>query len=253
MLRLAKRIAVVMLASLSAVACGGAAASDAVQNAEPASVRPVVVVAGIDVSRSYNMAEQGAVMLADAVQKEFRPGDALFVRFIQTHSYDETAAFCTVRLPPVPPMPDNPYDRAGRLQVRQTQQRTEALRGATVRRLSEFRVAEVPEPERSGTDIYGFLAKAAELFGNASDVDKELMLATDLVDNRRQQIGNVSLAGVRVVIFYFQNGADVSQAQRRKAFWTDELKRLGASEVVFMDPSEGAGNSLFRQAARSTE
>ncbi len=247
----AKRIAVVILASLFAGACGGAAASDAVTNAQPVVARAIAVGAGCDVSLSYNMAEQCAVMLAGAVQQELRPGDSLFVRFIQTHSYDESAAFCTLRLPLVPAMPANPYDRSGRSKVRQAQQRIEALRGAAVRRLSEFRVAEVQGPERSGTDIYGFLAKAAELFSNAGDVDKVLTMGTDLISNQRQQIGNASLSGARVVIFYFQNGADVSQARRRKQFWTDELKRFGAGEVMFMDPSEGAGNGLFRQPARS--
>lgn len=250
------RLVVGLLAIATTTGCQAVAprTANAAGDSQPAPLLRTVTVAGIDCSRSYNMAQASMAILIDTVQRELRADDVMYVRLIVARSYDEGAAYYTVTLPTLPPAPDNPYDRKGRARLRLAQQQVELVRAAGIRRLTDFRVSDVPLASRAQTDIYGFLAKAGELLGKVPDgVEKAVIIGTDLEDNAHQGLATINLKNARVVVFYFQGGADVRRAQRRRERWTDELTGFGAREVVFMDPSEGSGNGLIRPRTRSSE
>ena len=250
------RLVVGLLATVITAGCQAVAprTANAAGGSQPATRPRTVTVAGIDCSRSYNMASSSMAILIDTVQRELRADDVMYVRLIVARSYDEGAAYYTVKLPTLPPAPDNPYDKPGRARLRLAQQQVELVRAAGIRRLTDFRVADVPTASREHTDIYGFLAKAGELLANVPDgVEKAVIIGTDGKDNAHQGLATIDLTNARIIVFYFQSGADVRRAQQLRERWTAELTGFGAREVVFMDPSEGAGNGLIRPRTPSPE
>jgi protein tyrosine phosphatase (PTP) superfamily phosphohydrolase (DUF442 family) len=96
------------------------------------------------------------------------------------------------------------------------------------------------------TDIYGFLAAAADRFALAPKGYKRiLILASDLEDNVGYQ-PKVNLASAQVAVLGFQSSKDPVRTQQVKQGWIKRLTEAGATRVVFLPLEEKFNLDQFK-------
>jgi hypothetical protein len=133
--------------------------------------------------------------------------------------------------------PFSPRDKEALRRIRRTREAAASL----LRRLSVRPVRE--------TDIWGFLAKASLLLAGAPEGTSRVMIMfTDLGDTRSRRT-RLDLRGVRVYVGGYQSGSEPAATLKRRAFWEDVLRKAGAQEVTFLDPSQSIGQ-LWRKEGR---
>lgn len=176
-------------------------------------------------------------------------GPAVFyLRETTAASYSSDAAAATVRLPaiplppPLPVLPDNPYERQRRDEIMRTASvETEAWRDrvATVHRdaaahADALRNVSLPTGARS-SDILGCAAKAGELL--AVPGDRLLFVAGDLAPTGPQQTVLPRLNGAPVMIAFWCSDDAATCTGRRDTF-VGFLLRAGAGPVTVLDAQQ---------------
>ncbi len=220
----------------------GRPASGASESLTPTAC-PRVVVAGIDRTGSYALAGMGRDQVADLILKFACPGDTWYVRWIMDNSYSDRAMILTLRMPEPLTRPLNPFSRKDRSALDQIQK----TRLAAALLLRRQRIRPVV-----GTDIWGFLAKAAILLsGSPEGVPRVLIMATDLGDTRNMQVP-LDLKGVFVYVVGYQSGANPARSIQRRRFWEHVLRNAGAERVTFVDPSDAISH-VWQVATRKGE
>ncbi len=210
------------------VGCGRGFKTIAAQQV-PHSPRRVVV--GRDRTGSYALRDQARHLEAELFVRNAQPGDTWIFRWIERFSYSDRAARpivndkSSVTIPVLPPKPTNPFDKRANLLYLAQLRRVVALK----RQVADTLKSQNPPPVR-GTDIWGFFKKAEEL------QPTDIVAFTDLGDTMRKEVP-LNLQGVRVWILGFQSGRDPKATAKRKAYWTEVLKKAGA-EVFFHDISQ---------------
>lgn len=222
---------------------GGVVAPERAIAAPSQETSAVVGVAGIDVTGSYTYFETARARFTQILRRA-RPGDSWYVRAIGATSYSDEAALLTLRLPFAATEALNPFDRRAKLRQAQRDLQLGRLRTTAIQELEHWNLKTLPSGMRSRTDVYGFLAKAADLFSSAPNARHVIVMASDLVDNVRQRGAKIDLRGADVIVVFFQQGVDVVEMQRRRQRWEAELRRLGAGRATFLDASEGIAPAL---------
>jgi hypothetical protein len=223
-----------------AVLTPAASAAPAGATAPAASAEPRFVVFGVDRSEPWNAMSRTTLGLAEqALLRDARPGDELVYRWISDRSYAADEAFAHIVLPTLS-RAANPLDRQGRANEASSKQ---ALARAAEEGLAQLR-RHVPGATPAGgrpdlrkgtpsTDIYGFVTAAAGHFAAApAGRAKQLVIASDMEDNRRYQV-RPDLKGVEVVVYLVSLKADPVAAQRLQAQWTDFFRECGATRTSF--------------------
>lgn len=209
---------------------GSVHASQSVPNAR-------VIVAGIDRTGSYTLANAGRAQVARLLQTA-RPGDKWFVRWIQEKSYSDSAIIFTLSLPDVPAKPINPFDAQAKAIWAAKMNEVNRLKQQATHRIIQLN----PDVARV-TDIWGFFAKAAELLADtSSERERLIVIASDLCDTEHKRVP-LNLKGVRVVVLAFQSGDDPAKTAALKQVWRKTLEQAGAS-VRFVDVSESPEETL---------
>ena len=200
----------ILVAGLLAVGCS-AVPDEAAIVSPPAPERcaePRRIVVGIDRTGSYQSFQSGRDQIASVIEWGGCPGDEIFLRWIQTNSYEPSAEILTLRLPSLRPRPTPSGLLNERRQSLADQaawvQRAQAFGAERLRVASELRAVTVTPAD--GTDVFGFLAKAAEILANTPPGSLPVVIvASDLEDTRGWDT-NFDLAGAAVLVV----------AQRRK-------------------------------------
>lgn len=193
---------------------------------------PRVVVCGVDRSRSYEHPERALERCAIEIERA-RPGDRVAVYLIGANSYLSDAQIASVEIPRIPGCdPDNPFDPVCRQRQTQLEARVKRATASALRALR-------PRPSHA-TDLWGFVAVAAEQFAAAGDstAERVLLMATDLEDTVAYDV-QPDLSGVQIEIFGYQpHTADPARAREQQERWFQRLRDLGASSITLSrDPS----------------
>lgn len=211
----------------------------------PTVVRgPIAGVAGLDVSGSYGTFETARTQLL-AVLRAARAGESWQVREISARSYADDASIVVLRMPLRREVAANPWDRRAKQRIRQANEaRLKPVQDALAG-LEAFSPEKLPRAVRRRTDIYGFLAKAADVLGRApATTRKVVVLASDLEDTAVQGRVNMDLNAAEVFVIAFESGVDVTATQRLRKHWIGELQRLGAGTLTFLDPHDDLSTVL---------
>lgn len=190
-------------------------------------------VIGIDVSGSYKKMILSVKNICKKIISNAKPGDEIYVRAISDESYtpirqdgeDNTIVhekFMEIK------ENKNSFNKKARARSINMQRLFQKQKDQMIQSIELIDLK--PSPK---TDIYGFIQSASDLFDNAPEgTRKVLMFATDLKDNAGFKC-KPNLKGVEVTIFQFLVDADPMTSQKRRDEWNQKLKSWGADKVTF--------------------
>jgi len=210
------------------------------RGAEKKQAVPCIVVFGIDDTGSYGLWEQ-AKNIACRIVDQLQPGDIFNCRGITDSSYLDTCLIIKLEMPLVEPESKNPYDRRTKNLRSQQLSWIKTIKGQAHNRLSSLK-----RTNSKRTDIYGFVAAAADRFALApKEYKRILILASDLEDNVGYQ-PKVNLASAQVAVLGFQSSKDPVRTQQVKQGWIKRLTEAGATRVVFLPLEEKFNLDQFK-------
>lgn len=195
------------------------------------------IVVGIDRTEAYEAMTESAVAIALDYVKQADPGDELWLRYISGASYPLDQIITHLNLPQADlPEPSGLYDARGKRQHQLAlKQFKRGVYQAKLRSV-ETLYNQCVGPTRR-TDIVGFITAAAEHFATAPEgADKQLVLATDLGENRHYD-SLIDLSGVSVRIYQVRGASDPAVVQRARKHWQEVFHLWGAADVLFPMPS----------------
>lgn len=200
-------------------------------------IKPRSIVVGLDKTGSYALADAGRAQVARLIHTA-RPGDKWFIRWIQERSYADNAILFTLSLPTVPAAPTNPFDSRAKAAWALKMNRINQVKQHAAQRIMQLKPEKAP-----ATDIWGFLAKAAELLADTpADHERLIVVVSDLCDTENKRVP-LNLKDIQVIVLAFQSGEDPTKTLTLKQAWRAELERGGAS-VRFLDVSESPEEAL---------
>lgn len=213
-----------------------------------------------DESGSYPLSyfQSAAKKVASWIDQLVQPGQAgstIYVRYINSDSYSDSAYYITIDVPkvdyepaglvPLPtPPPLNPPARAtATADTLATQTAYNDQKAAVDKQLSDGKMSvkvqtdhlrQMPHPGTSSSDIWGCFQKATDLFLGATG-PKYLVIASDMEIAGPQQKVKVNLNGANVTIINYKC-YDASSCYSRENFWTNSLKGDHPGSIHFLDP-----------------
>ena len=191
-----------------------------------------VIIYGIDETGSYAFRAQSISIAKDIIQA-LEPGDVLYIRRITEKSYDDKCAIFRLEIPAVVDPVSNKFDKKARHRRLQMLRNVELIKMKAAKIISEIKPVKAPN-----TDIWGFLAAAADRIvydRSHQDVDVKIVIASDMQDNCRLKT-EMDLQGADVIIAGFESGADPMKAQKMKSVWQKKLQDKKAGSVSFLPP-----------------
>ena len=222
--------ALLFSASVCAVQTPQATSQTANLDVRSETEAPRFVVIGIDRTENWETMTRPALRLAETTIRQSHPGDELVVRWISDRSYRSDETIAHIRLPAIPRKAVNPFDRQAKLELAAAKSRvqSEAVRGLQLINSQQTR------PATRATDVYGFIAAAAEHFAEASPgVHKVLVIASDMGDNRKQRLyPDLRGVDVEVALVVHADPNPVRVAALKDA-WTAYFSRCGAQSVKY--------------------
>lgn len=236
-----RMLGLILITTFIIVGCQGEKAVAGAHEAARKQIARCIVVFGIDDTGSYRLWDQ-AKTIACRIVDQLQPGDTFNCRRITESSYLDTCLILKLEMPLIEEQGNNnPFDRKAKKVTRQQESGINALKREACNRLSALRPI-----NSKRTDIYGFVAAAADRFALASKEQKHiLILASDLEDNVGYQ-PKVDLAGTRVAVLGFQSSRDPVKMQRLKQIWTKKFTEAGAARVVFLPLEEKLNLDQFK-------
>jgi len=201
--------------------------------------KPVFAVIGADISGSYKEMTSKAMAICKNFVMNANPGDEYVIRTISAESYPPITEWRKKDNTRV--RHDNTIEHVKFIDVPSVTNRFNqgAVKKNTLalqkfqtqkRRLAQTLEQMTFEPAPR-TDIYGFVAAASDLFANASDrTRKVLLFASDLKDTVGLKC-DPNLSHVEVIIEFLVD-ADPIQSQKRRDAWIQQLKNWGAAQVT---------------------
>jgi len=230
-------IGAVLVCSFAALAggCGEGAATTVAPFAapaeQPAPAAPRFLVIGVDRSESFDRLTRTALGLAEQHLRKARPADEMVVRWISDRSYRSDEVFLHVRLPDLPTVAENPFNAKQRAVVAEAKRR---FQGEASKALNVIQ-AQHPEGGTPSTDIFGFIAAAAEHLAVApAGYERQLIIASDMEDNRRYDVvPDLSGVAVRIHLIVIAEQPDPSRIASLKTVWEGYFKKAGAASVTF--------------------
>ena len=228
-----RTVSFIVISAFLILGCQGDEANAAAGASQQDQTARCIVVFGIDDTGSYGLWEK-AKSIACQIVSQLQPGDAFNCRRITDSSYLDSSLIFRLELPLMEEKEsNNPYDRKAKNLREQQLSWIRAIKGQACSRLSGLKPA-----NSRRTDIYGFVAAAADRFALApKDYKRILILASDLEDNVGYQ-PKLNLAGARAAVLGFQSSKDPVRTQRLKETWTRKFTEAGAARVIFLPLEE---------------
>jgi len=193
---------------------------------------PLFSVIGVDISNSYEDMTSSAQAICKNIVMSAMPEDEYFIRAISDRSYPpktpsgQENILGHVKFPQIPPVP-NKFNKNAKFRYLKALKDFQAQKTRFIQSIEKMSLKTAQE-----TDIYGFVQGASDIFVNAPEgARKVLMFATDLKDTVGFKC-NPDFRGVQVVIFEFLVDADPMKSQKRRDEWVKRLRDWGASEVT---------------------
>jgi hypothetical protein len=195
----------------------------------------------------------------DQLVQPGQPGATIYVRYVNSNSYSDTAYFTTIDIPSIPaepaeltplptPPPLNPPARAtGTASTQATQIAYTSQKTSVDKLLSDSQksvkaktdqLRRMPHPGTTSSDIWGCFQKATDLFVGENG-PKYLVIASDMEIAGRQQKVKVDLNNASVTVINFKC-YDASSCYSRENFWTTALKNDHLGSMRFLDPESTA-------------
>ncbi len=188
-------------------------------------------VAGIDRSKSYTIMDYVKELFAKLIQ-DAEPGTEFHFRWISHNSYSVEEFISQFALPSTPEIEASAFD----VRANRNKRLAEAKFNADMGAIKEKEIAMIRGLSPVGskyTDIYGFIAYAAELFENVpSRTEKRLYVASDLYDNVKHKI-QPDLSGVHVICFAIEHNRSPEETRPIKDHWRGFFEAAGAASVQF--------------------
>lgn len=217
-----------------------------------------------DESGSYPLSyfQSAARKVADWVGELVQPGQAgstIYVRYINSDSYSDTAYFTTIDVPSIPyepgeltPLPTPPpLDPPARGTATAATQATQIAYGnqktsvetllsdsqKTVKAKTD-QLRKMPHPGTSSSDIWGCFQKATDLFLGTTGPNF-LVIASDMEIAGPQQKVKVNLNNASVTVINFKC-YDANSCYSRENYWVGALKNDHPGPIHFLDPESTA-------------
>lgn len=233
-----KRISLALIIGFMVASCDMAQIitgnpGDEVSNKSEASRPKVVYVVGLDRSGSYAIMDAAIEFCINLIERA-GPGAEFIFRWISAASYNnrETISHFEVSLPENEDTV-SPFDiRAHRAQQAKKDALEQEAREVIDREIAHLRSL-APKGAKQ-TDIYGFIAAAADIFSLADpEAIRKLYLATDLIDNVGYEI-EADLTDVHVTCIALQNKNNPAEMKALRDKWRAFFNESGAAEVKFV-------------------
>lgn len=172
---------------------------------------PQVLFIALDGTGSYDHLRQGKKSAIRALEKA-PSGSRVYVRWITGNSAAPTAAIGSAY---IPPEAENPYDTSSKSQ--------------SARKQLARAIAEAASPESKTTDMQGLIWAASKRFEKHPELDRKLLLATDLESNSGRSFPEVDLANTSVRTVGFE--VNPSRPEREEN-WKKTFREAGADTTV---------------------
>jgi hypothetical protein len=183
----------------TALACfaGACSSGSPSRPAEGSVPQPILVIVGIDGSRSYDFQSQ-AVKSIPGILDELPPGSRVVAWWISGDSYLPENSIITDTVPEAPVLrADNPFDKRARVARTRNQEDLAAWRKSVVDAVAGKR-----SPRAEFTDIHGFLLLASERLADWKGVGR-VVIFSDLqnnVDRHTRYLQEKMLRGAPVIV-----------------------------------------------------
>jgi len=197
-----------------------------------AQTQKQVVVLGIDDTGSYALRSK-AISISQQIIAQLQPGDVLYARRITDSSYGDKGHIFQVEIPQALGRPSNQMDRRAWLNYQASLKRVKLVKLQAMTKLSRL------EPSRAKkTDIYGFVAAAAERFEleEQGGAEKLMIICSDMSDNVGRKV-RPKLPEVKILVVGWQAGDDPAKSLRLKQYWTKQLtNHCDGQSIKFLPP-----------------
>lgn len=188
-----------------------------------------VIVFGIDETGSYDFRER-AIAIGATIIGDLQPTDVFYARRITHESFLDVCALMRLELPHLEAAPTNRFDARARLVWQQKHRRIQLLKVKAQKSL-----VGTPPVKPPKTDIWGFLAAAADRLEAEAAKEGLVIIASDMMDNCRRRM-ELDLNGARVIVAVFETQADPRKIREFRRQWADVLTKCGAGNVRFLSP-----------------
>jgi hypothetical protein len=151
------------------------------------------LVACVDATPSYHYTSLARELTARFVERGAQPGDVVFGRWILGEdTWAPEAIITTVAVPPITASPFTDRRQA---------QESAAQR---VRQDGAARLRRAQAPEAHGTNVWGCIAKGAELLDSVRAPRRDIVVMSDLDENTELETGAVDLTGIYVWVLLYE-------------------------------------------------
>lgn len=114
---------------------------------------------------------------------------------------------------------------------------------AKTKKLAEKIRAHQSQIDNIGTDLYGFLYFAETLLKSKSG-KRSIVIFSDMDDTLGKR-RDIDLHGITVYCLYVAHPkGDISNWEKKVAYWTDFFGQMGAKKIVILDPAQSGSFKL---------
>jgi len=202
-------------------------------------LNPLIVLCGIDGSRSYNYLENSKDKFRKLVNS-FQSETSVCIRWITEDSYLPLNAIVTSDLPSVKMESDiNVFDK--RQKIRYAIQKREFLRA---KEEILMKINRAQNPRSDYTDILGFLVLCSERITQFNGREVYIIISSDLKNNVNkylQYLNKDSLKSSHIFILAYEH-----TDPGFRIVWTERFKNWGAKDIRFFAPDEEMPNLFER-------
>ncbi len=182
-----------------------------------ANAEPAVVVAGMDLTATYNNQPEAKMIIAKVINS-LRPGDVIHLHTIVKRSYGPESSVFRAEIPRPIDKPKNQYDRRGWFLYKQS------LRKARLAKIWAIKsLAALKQTQALKRDLYGFLNAAEEKFNNEAPKAKRFLLIASTMQPSWHYQTLPDLAGVEIHVVGFSAGQDPDYVRRLVRSWKKVL------------------------------
>ena len=190
-----------------------------------------LIVFGLDETGSYSFRKK-AISIANTVIADLAPGEIFYARRITANSYRDEDAIFRLEIPRIGEPPTNEFDKKARYLWSRKAKQINAMKTQAMRFMEELKPVNPPK-----TDIWGFIAAAADRIALENHIDAKpmLIIASDMIDNCYRNV-KVDLQEAEVIIAGFESGNDPRKSQEIRTRWIKAFHDCNASKVTFLPP-----------------
>ncbi len=190
---------------------------------------PVVCVVLIDGSGSYQYLKKAKITTLNYLS-HLPAGSKIYIRWITENSISDQSSIISFRVPEMPGKPSNSLSNKAKRKYVAAMKKNRVFKQRIYRKILDAK-----SPMSPRTDIWGALFAASERLNGGSDMEKKLILLTDMIDNVRLEkrvSDQIKFDSARVEILDYQVIPGAKENGRKK-YWNKRLSSFGAASVTF--------------------